>query len=59
VHHLVPRAHGGPNEDWNLATLCWFHHHVVVHRRGFTIDRTSPPGRRRLLPPGQKRGPPD
>ncbi|MEX1288699.1 MAG: HNH endonuclease signature motif containing protein, partial [Acidimicrobiia bacterium] len=58
VHHVIPRARGGPNEDWNLTTLCWFHHHVVVHRRGFTVDRTSPPGRRRLLPPSQTRGPP-
>ncbi len=51
VHHIVPRADGGLNTDPNLATLCWFHHHIAIHRRGMTIDPTSPPGRRRLRQP--------
>jgi hypothetical protein len=51
THHVVPRADGGPNTDDNLATLCWFHHHVAIHRRGMTLDPTSPPGRRRLTHP--------
>ncbi len=50
-HHIVPRSQGGTNEPDNLTSLCWHHHHAVVHRRGFTIDPTSPPGRRRFQPP--------
>ena len=42
---------GGPNADPNLATLCWFHHHVAVHRRGMILDPAGPPGRRRLRQP--------
>ena len=40
-HHIVPWSQGGPTDPDNLATLCWFHHHVVVHGWGFRID----PGR--------------
>ena len=35
----------------NLATLCWFHHHVVIHGEGFSIDPNSPPQRRRFIRP--------
>lgn len=53
VHHLVPRSQGGDDALDNLATLCWFHHHVAVHRDGMRIDPHSPPFARRLLrPPG-------
>jgi 5-methylcytosine-specific restriction endonuclease McrA len=51
-HHLVPWSEGGRTDPDNLATLCWFHHHVVVHRMGYRIDPTSPAFRRRFLPPG-------
>ena len=51
AHHIVPRSQGGTNTPENLATLCWYHHHVSVHRRGMRIDPQSPPRRRRLLPP--------
>lgn len=51
VHHLTPRSQGGDHHPTNLATLCWFHHHVAVHGRGHTIDPDSPPHRRRLIPP--------
>ncbi len=50
-HHVIPASRGGPTTAANLETGCWFHHHVVIHRRGFRIDPDSPPGRRRLLPP--------
>jgi hypothetical protein len=50
-HHIRPRSRLGNNHPDNLATLCWFHHHVVVHGRGFRIDPGSPPLRRRFLPP--------
>ncbi|MDE0287533.1 MAG: HNH endonuclease signature motif containing protein [bacterium] len=51
VHHIVPRSQGGTNKPENLTTLCWWHHHVAVHRRGMRIDPQSPPRRRRLIPP--------
>lgn len=57
-HHVVPRHRGGSNDPDNLRTLCWFHHHVVVHTYGFTIDPSSPPRRTRFLRPANRRGPP-
>jgi hypothetical protein len=52
-HHINPRSRGGTHDPDNLTTLCWFHHHIAIHRNGFRIDPHSPPGRRRLLPPGR------
>ncbi len=48
-HHVRPRSDGGSHDLYNLTTLCWFHHHVAVHRLGFRIDPDSPSGRRRFL----------
>jgi hypothetical protein len=59
-HHIRHREHGGDNNPGNLTTLCWFHHHVVIHGMGLRIDPDSPPQRRRFLrdhPPGPD--PPD
>jgi 5-methylcytosine-specific restriction endonuclease McrA len=52
AHHIVPWSEGGRTDPDNLVTLCWFHHHVVVHRMGYRIDPDSPAFRRRFLPPG-------
>ena len=51
VHHITPRSQGGVNQPHNLAALCWYHHHVAVHRHGLQLDPRSPPHRRRLSPP--------
>ena len=51
IHHITRWADGGRTDPENLATLCWFHHHVVIHGQGFRIDPDSPPQRRRLLRP--------
>ena len=51
AHHVIPRRDGGPDTADNLATLCWYHHHIAIHRRGHQIDPHTPPHRRRLLPP--------
>ncbi len=56
VHHVRPRSAGGHNHPDNLATVCWFHHHVVIHGRGYQLDPASPPQRRRFL--RSRRGPP-
>ena len=39
VHHVIPWSHGGNTDADNLITLCWFHHHVSVHREGLQIIR--------------------
>ena len=57
IHHLTPQTAGVDHDPDNLVTLCWYHHHVAIHRMGYRIDPDSPPQRRRLLPPG--RGGPD
>ncbi|HEY6276152.1 MAG TPA: HNH endonuclease signature motif containing protein, partial [Streptosporangiaceae bacterium] len=64
VHHLIPRAEGGPTTLGNLVPLCTFHHLIVVHRWGWALalhpdgstTATSPDGTRVLhshSPPGQ------
>ena len=57
IHHIDHWAHGGPTDPENLITLCWFHHQVVVHQRGFTPYHHPDHGRIRFRPPS--RGPPD
>jgi hypothetical protein len=54
-HHIVPWAAGGSHDPENLATLCWYHHHIAIHGTGHRIDPNTPPQRRQLLPP--PRGP--
>ena len=49
AHHITPRSQGGNHDSDNLTTLCWFHHHVVIHRNGYQIDPDSLPQRRRFL----------
>ncbi|MDX1450779.1 MAG: HNH endonuclease, partial [Acidimicrobiia bacterium] len=48
-HHLTPYADGGTHDPNNLVTLCWYHHHVVVHQQGRRIDPDSPPQRRTFV----------
>ncbi|MEN8113447.1 MAG: DUF222 domain-containing protein [Actinomycetota bacterium] len=57
VHHITPWSQGGATDASNLATVCWYHHHIAIHARGFTIDLDSPTHRRRLRPP--TRAPPE
>ena len=51
VHHKLHWADGGRTDADNLTTLCWYHHHVVIHQRGFTIDPDSPPQQLRFKRP--------
>ncbi len=57
-HHVRRRADGGTHDPANLTTLCFFHHHIVIHRMGYRIEPDSPPQRRRFLRPTGVRGPP-
>ena len=56
VHHLTPWAQGGRTDQKELVVLCWFHHHVVVHERGFEVVLHT--DRRRLRFQRPQRGPP-
>jgi hypothetical protein len=55
AHHIVPWAQGGSTEPDNLISLCWFHHHIVVHERGFQPFRHPDHGRIRFRPPDRSR----
>jgi hypothetical protein len=56
IHHIIHRDDGGPTSLDNLLMLCRFHHHIAIHRWGWTItlhpDATTTaqsPGRTRTL----------
>jgi len=59
VHHKIPWALGGTTDQDDMVVLCWFHHQVVVHQRGFEIYGHPGHGRVRFrMPDRAKRGPP-
>jgi len=37
VHHIQHWTNGGVTDSWNLAGLCWEHHHLV-HEGGWTVE---------------------
>lgn len=51
AHHLTAWTQGGETNLDEMVLLCWFHHHVVVHRRGFTIYTHPDNGRIRFKEP--------
>jgi hypothetical protein len=51
VHHKTPYSQGGGTNPENLLPLCWFHHHIVIHQRGFQLFRHPEHGRWRLRKP--------
>jgi len=38
VHHIIPRSQGGPDEEWNLITLCHKHHNLVTTKKLSDIE---------------------
>jgi hypothetical protein len=56
VHHITPWVPRGRTDQDDLIVLCWFHHQVVVHERGFQIV-VHQTGRIRFRKP-ESRGPP-
>jgi hypothetical protein len=57
-HHVVPFSEGGTHDPDNLATLCWYHHHVAIHGTGYRLDPETPPQRRKLIAPAFGPDPP-
>ncbi len=55
AHHIIPWTDGGATNPDNLISLCWFHHHVVVHERGFQPFRHPDHGRIRFRRPDRPR----
>ncbi len=55
AHHMIPWSQGGTTDPENLVTLCWFHHHIVVHQRGFQLFRHPDHGRVRFRKPHRPR----
>ncbi len=53
AHHLVPYSQGGTTDPENLIPLCWFHHHIVIHERGFELYKHPDHGRIRFRKPPQ------
>src|ERR1019366_2305816 len=39
VHHLRHKGRGGETSLENCILLCWYHHHIVIHRMGWTLVR--------------------
>jgi Domain of unknown function (DUF222) len=37
-HHLCHREHGGQTSLTNLENLCWWHHHVLIHQKGWSAE---------------------
>lgn len=37
VHHRVPWSEGGSTDQDDLVVLCWYHHQVIVHERGYDL----------------------
>ncbi len=41
AHHVQPWSRGGSTNTDNLVTLCWYHHHIAVHREELQITRVG------------------
>jgi hypothetical protein len=41
-HHIVYRSHEGPDDAWNLTTLCAWHHQRGAHGRGLKVRGQAP-----------------
>ncbi len=50
VHHIIPRADGGPTSLENCLLGCAFHHLIVVHRWGWQLS-LNPDGTKTAVHP--------
>jgi hypothetical protein len=53
AHHVVHRADGGRTSLANLKDYCWWHHHVVLHQLGWTLQ-AYPDGTSQVTSPAGK-----
>jgi len=53
-HHRVHRADHGATSLANLGNLCFTHHHIMIHRMGWTLE-VSPDGTSQARSPDGKR----
>ncbi len=37
IHHVTHKSRGGKTSVKECILLCWYHHHVVIHRWGWTL----------------------
>jgi hypothetical protein len=37
IHHIKHKSRGGKTSLTGCVLLCWYHHHVAVHRMGWTL----------------------
>ena len=37
IHHVTHKSRGGKTSTKDCVLLCWFHHHVMIHRWGWTL----------------------
>lgn len=44
VHHVRHKQNGGKTSARECVLLCWFHHQVVIHRRGCWTLVLNPDG---------------
>jgi hypothetical protein len=51
IHHRTPWSQGGRTDPADLIALCWFHHQIVIHERGFQLYEHPKHGRIRLRKP--------
>jgi len=54
THHITPWSEGGPTDPDNLITLCWYHHHIIIHQQGFEPYHHPKHGRIRFHKPGPR-----
>jgi len=41
VHHLKHKGHGGETSLDNCILICFFHHQIMIHRKGWTLVRNA------------------
>jgi hypothetical protein len=54
IHHLRPRADGGPTQLANLVPLCAFHHLIAIHHWGWTLTLHADGTTTAISPDGQR-----
>jgi hypothetical protein len=42
AHHIIPRSAGGPDEMWNLTSVCVAHHLRGIHGGKLRVTGKAP-----------------